>query len=367
MADAKTYIATIPVWFWIVMASLIITSAGAWFVKNPKTRVKVIKWGGITFAVFAIYGIVVSMVSPGIGFDILNNPLMNKTSNYTMGNTTVFVTYSTGGQQVQTSGSGALSMFQPTATFTTKDKFASTVITGTAYTKLNSNPYSTQTYTNGAGTQNVNAGDSFTFWVSNATTYVKPITISTVSGVNQVINTGLLNGSISLSGYDLVNRKTINVSTDTTGYSTSMGANKQAQIEYSYLGTYKSSAMPFGGALVIEYNSTIASVTCTGDDINPSNDFHVTYNPTYTASTYRVFKVNPTIDDGSGALRKITCIFQNGATAVGAGSQYIANFIPANYYYTNNGDVVLDTEQFANGLTTRTGLGARTLIANWGA
>ncbi|MGC9309582.1 MAG: hypothetical protein ACP5D2_02705, partial [Candidatus Nanoarchaeia archaeon] len=73
------------------------------------------------------------------------------------------------------------------------------------------------------------------------------------------------------------------------------------------------------------------------------------------------------LDDGSGEVRRISCQFKNGASAAGAGSPYYISFIPANYYVTNYGDIVLDVEKYANDDTTRTGFGTRKGTFYWAA
>jgi len=164
--------------------------------------------------------------------------------------------------------------------------------------------------------------------------------------------------------YDTVNRKDV-----TTGITnTSMGANAQANIEITYQGTAKKSAGPFGGVLVTEYNTTMSSVTCTGDSLLDSNPYHLTYTVTATSNTYKPYAYGPSLDDGSASVKRISCQFQNGGTAVGAGSYYYFKFIPANYYVTNAGDIVLDTEKFANGLNTRVGsvINLPSVTGSWG-
>src|SRR3990167_4799828 len=113
--------------------------------------------------------------------------------------------------------------------------------------------------------------------------------------------------------------------------------------------------MPFGGVLIVEYNSTISSLTCTGDDLLSSNPFHVTHTTQTTSNTYRTFGLAPSLDDGTGTVNTINCQFQNGATGLEAGAPYYYRFIPANYYITSDGRIQLDTEKYDNQDTTRTG------------
>ena len=136
-----------------------------------------------------------------------------------------------------------------------------------------------------------------------------------------------------------------------------MGANKQANIEVTYQGTNKRSAAPFGGVMVLEYNSTITSVSCTGEDLVSSNPYQVTYTTASTAHTSKQYAFGKTLDDGTGSVRRITCQYLNGATPVGVGtpSAYRVNIIPANYYVSQEGSILLDTEKAADDSNTRTG------------
>jgi len=258
---------------------------------------------------------------------------------------------------VSTTGGGAT--YQPTASYSARDKYSTTSITGTSYYKVNGNSATTTAYTN------VNVGDSITYWVSNTSYWIKPLAKSAGAGVNPFEVLGWANSSATVTLYDLVNRE----STTDGAYNTSLGANDQANVEITYQGTSEGSAGPFGGKMVIEMNSTISSVTCTGDDLVSSDPYHLTYTTSATTHTYKSWVYGPSLDDGSGAVRRIACQFKNGATAVGAGSVYYVKFIPANYYVTDSGDIVLDTEKFANGDTTRTGstINLPTATAYWGA
>jgi len=247
--------------------------------------------------------------------------------------------------------------YQPTASYSVKDKFSTTTVSGTAYYKEEGLPATTSALTN------VRSGKRYTYWVDNDTYYVKPKVFTATPGANVVIAEAWQNGTATITGYDLVNRKSI-----TNGeYNTSLGANDQANIEITYQGTAKKSAGPFGGVMVVEYNATISSVTATGPQILSNNPYHVTYTPSATTHTYKMWAYSSDLDDGSGAVRRINLQFKNGATPVGKGASWKVTFIPANYYVTNAGDIVLDTEKYANDDTTRTGLQAPSATFYWGA
>lgn len=244
---------------------------------------------------------------------------------------------------IQVSGGGAT--FQPTAAYSSRDKYGTTVITGTSYYKVNGKSATTTAYSN------VNVGDSVTYWVENSSYWVSPDSMKTNAGVNTFEALGFANSTATLSLYDSVNRQSNSIS---DSYNTSMGANDQANVEITYQGTAEGSAGPFGGLLVAEYNSTISSVICNGPAL-ATVPYHLTYTVSNTANTYKSWGYGPSLDDGSGSVQRINCQFKNGAVAAGAGSLYHFKFVPANYYITNDGDIVLDTEKFDNGDTTRTG------------
>jgi hypothetical protein len=254
-------------------------------------------------------------------------------------------------------GGGSVTTYQPTATYTTKDKYATTTVSGTSYYKVNSLPATTTAQTN------VNNGDNLVYWVSNTTYYVRPAFKTAGSGVTPIQAEAFANGTGTVTLYDLIGR----VGAGATSSNVSIGANDIANIEVTYQGTAKQSEAPFGGLFVVEYNSSIASLTCEGDALTDVNPYHLTYTTSATTHTYKAFPFTSALDDGTASIKRITCQFRNGASAVGAGAYYTAKFIPANYYITNAGDIVLDVEQFANDATTRTGLGTASTTGYWGA
>jgi len=260
---------------------------------------------------------------------------------------------------VSTAGGGAT--YQPTSSYSARSKYSTDSLSGTSYYKVNGNSATTTAYTN------VNIGDRITYWVSNNSYWIKPVTKTAGQGVTQFEALGWENSTASVTLYDSVNRESV---TEGAGaYNTSMGANDQANIEITYQGTAEGSAGPFGGMMVIEYNATLASVICTGDVLMSNNPYHLTYTTSATTHTYKSWAYGPSLDDGSGAVKRIDCQFKNGASAVGADSVYYVKFIPANYYVTDAGDIVLDTEKYADGDTTRVGstINIPTATAHWAA
>lgn len=258
---------------------------------------------------------------------------------------------------VATSGGGAT--YQPTASYSAKNKYSTATISGTSYYKVGSNSATTTAQTN------VNVGDQITYWVDNSTYWVKPETKTAGPGVTPFEALGWQNDTATITLYDPVNKQ----ATTNGAYNTSLGANKIAKAEVTYFGTAEKSAGPFGGLMVFEYNSTISQVTCTGSDLTDSNPYHLTYTPSATTHVYKAWAYKPSLDDGSGSVRTINCEVKNSATAVGAGSVYYVKFIPANYYVTQDGNIVLDTEKFADGDTTRTGstINLPSSTGYWGA
>lgn len=258
---------------------------------------------------------------------------------------------------ISTTGGGAT--YQPTGSYTAKDKYSTTTISGTSYYKRGSDS-ATQT-----AQTNLNVGDSVTYWVDNSSYWVKPVTKTAGQGVTTFEALGWANSSATITLYDSVNRQTV---TD-GAYNTSMGANDQANIEITYDGTAEGSAGPFGGVMVLEYNSTLSSISCTGDVLMDSNPFHLTYTTSLTTHTHKMFPYSSSIDDGTGKPIRIDCEFRNGASDVGDESVYYVKFYPANWYVTQSGEIVLDTEKHADSDTTKTGsiINNPTATGYWGA
>jgi hypothetical protein len=235
--------------------------------------------------------------------------------------------------------------YQPTATYSGKNKYSTETLTGTSYYKVGSLPSTTTAQTN------VNVGDSVTYWISNTSRWVQPVTIPMHAGVNPIEVLGYTNSTASVTLYDETARVTVTSGVENV----SLSANNNANVEITYKGTSEGSAGPFGGLMVVEQNSTITQVTCTGDALTGNADFHLTYTPTYTTHVYKSFAYGPTLDDGTGKTQRISCQYKAGATAPGAGSPFFVKFIPANWYVSKAGNILLDTEKWADGDNTRTG------------
>ena len=260
------------------------------------------------------------------------------------------------GNCVQTSTSGKCT-YAPPAVYTTLDKFSSTVIPGTSWYKPNGLSATTTSITSPA------KDVQYTYWVDNSTYYVAPKTLTANCDNNNFQAEAWQNNTPSITSYDNVNH----AATTSGASNCSMGANDQCNIDITYQGTAKGSAGPFGGVMVIETNSTLSSVVCTGAILLADNPYHLTYTPTYTTHTSQQWAYAPNLDDGSGTTQTISCQFKNGASAVGTGAPAIVKFYPANWYVSNAKNFVLDTQKYANQDTTKTGLSSNTLNFYWGA
>ena len=237
----------------------------------------------------------------------------------------------------------------PTATYSTIDTYSTTAVTGTGFYKQDGLPIST------TAIGNVNPGTEYTYWLQNGSWYVKPFVFTAGSLNNQIVNkVAVQNGSVTVNVIDSATGLSLTVGGGANNISGS--ANAVGNIQIKYTGGSKTSALPFGGVMVVEYKNTISSVTCTGADLLASNPYHVTYAVSAVTNTFTQFGVADTIDSGNGALHEIDCNIKQGASA-SSGSNFIIKFIPANYYVTNAGAMMLDTQKNDNADNTRTGLG----------
>lgn len=260
----------------------------------------------------------------------------------------------------------SVTTYQPTATYSTKDKYSTQAIVGTSYYKIGNNPATSTSQTN------VNEGDTIGYWVDNSTStyWTQPAKVIAVPGVTPVQAYGWENSTVTMSIYDTTNKQSFATNTkwQPQAAQTSMGANKLATLEFTYVGPAKKSGGPFGGVVVMEYNSTISTVLCSGDDIaEGTGGFQMTYTPQFTSSATKIWNYKPSMDDGSGSVRTFDCQFQNGATAAGNESKLYTTYYPADYYVSQGGDILLDVEKAADGSTTRTTNHMHRIYGEWGA
>lgn len=249
-----------------------------------------------------------------------------------------------------TSGGNVDVSVNPAATYATQDKYTGSNVVGTtSYYKRDGDSYTTTSL------GNVNPGVEYQYWVSNTSYFTKPIVFKAGTLNNNIVNRdSYLTGVITPTAYDTVGRATV-----TNGSANvSMVASGTANIEITYQGTSKKSAMPFGGVLTIDMNSTITSVTCDldGAKLNTNSKYAVTTTSPYTTYKTVVLEVPAGIDSGSSPLlHRINCQFQNGAQTLGTAvtSKAVFTLIAANYYAANDGTFKLDVEKSANDDTTR--------------
>lgn len=258
-----------------------------------------------------------------------------------------------------TSGTNANVAVNPVASYSTVDKFSTSTCSGTAYYQRDGEEATTTALTN------VNPGVEYTYGIiGNATYYTKPIKFVAGNLNNNIVNKECFTDyNPTLAGYDNNGRATF-----TSGVANvTLASSGTSNLEVSYQGTAKKSAMPFGGIMAVEMNSSITSVACSGANIVADDGSqHLTYTVSATTHKVKFFKVLPSVDDGKDVSKRIiNCQFQNGATTVGTGATFKVVFYPANYYITNDNKFALDTEKFLNDDTTRAGLDTFTLTGYW--
>jgi hypothetical protein len=312
----------------LVVLGIVLVIAGQGFVRKAKAR-KMLTWLGVI-------GVGLFLLSyAGIAQLAFLNGQVN------LGGTQLAVT-------TTTTNAGSMAGYQPTATYSTVDKFTGNGVSGTSYMKTGSSIATSGTIAS------VNEGTKYTYWVSNATEYVQPNEFVATTGANTVINSNAYaNSSASITIFDVLGNQNVQNGVANT----SMGAGDSISLDLKYKGTFQGSAMPFGGVLVVETNQSITSVNCNGDDISTSVPFSkVSYTVQAVADTYVTFGVAGTIDDGSGSTKVVHCTFKNGATDTS--SPVYWKFIPANWYRTQAGDLALDVQKNADSSTTRVGLGS---------
>lgn len=270
-----------------------------------------------------------------------------------------------GTKDVVPTGTGAGINFAADAAYATVDKFGTTVITGTTY------------YVDNGGIAQTTApkltkGNSYTYWVSNSTFYYTQPKTFTSSGTDNIVNNeAYKNGTVTITGYDVINNCNVNTDVTSNTCNISVAANAQSKVDFKYLGGAKTANLPFGGVMVVEYNNSIPTQTCAGDGIVGQNSkFQVTYSDSATSNTHKVYEVAAGFDvsktaGATGVTNVIRCETVNGAVAGPAGGIMKLTFIPANYYLGNDGKIYLDVEQKMNGATTRTGFSNGFLSASF--
>jgi hypothetical protein len=239
----------------------------------------------------------------------------------------------------------------PTYTYNAVDKFGSTITTtGTTYIKQNGD-FAVTTLASPVKCS------ALKFWNSNGTSFCPVVDEpSAVCGSKQLqakcwINaTGssliVLNAQTGAQYTDNGGATNISVST----------ANSVTNAKLSFTSGSKTANMPFGGCLVIEHPTTIASVTPSGSGVSTAGcPYKLTYTPVTAGNTYSAFAVPSGFDaSGDGSIKDVNVQFKVGTSGVTAGSLIYFTYVPANYYLTNTGDFALGLERDQNQDTTRT-------------
>ncbi len=331
---------------WVVGA--VLTIGGLMFASRDEKKIGGMK-KGLVVAVMLILGI--GLLALQLGWLQQLNPDASYLKPLAVGGATA-VQAGTGAST--TGGSGVISEtpnYQPTATYATQDAFSSsTAVSGTAYYKQNGLRATSTAITN------VNSGTTYTYWMSNSSTYyVEPYTFVATDGANGATNSKAYANSTTEPTIVLFSALN-NANVQSGKSNVTLGAGGTENIVLKYQGIYQKSNAPFGGALVVEVNQTIASVTCTGNGLSTSNPYKsVTYTVSATDNKYVVFSFDKTIDDGSSNVKEFNCQFKNGASDTSSDVKF--TFIPANYYLSKSGEFLLDIEKSADSDTTKTGLG----------
>lgn len=260
----------------------------------------------------------------------------------------------------QADADNALQTYAADAAYSTQNAFSTASVSGTAYYAEKNGIFQTSA-------PKLERGTEYTYWVSSATEYVDPLTFK-ASGSNNIVNKKAYTaGAITITGYDVVYACNVNDAIDGTDCNTTLGAGKEAKIDVKYLGSGKIANLPFGGVMVVEYNASIPTQTCSGDGIVGLNSkYQVTYSDSATSYTHKIYEVSPGFDIsknavlGTGVTNVIRCEFVAGSTGAAPGPWKVT-FIPANYYIGNDGKLYLDVEQKMNSATIRTGIAEASL------
>lgn len=239
----------------------------------------------------------------------------------------------------------------PTYSGSAVDYFGTTVVGGTDEYIIGDNKPITS-LTNVA----LSKGNVLQYWKSNSTYYCAP-SDATALGCDPV-NPQLacyLNATVTLSAYDVPGNSLLTAGGGATNIT--LGATDSKALNLHYKGTSKQAAMPFGGLMVVEVPTGVTSVDVSGAGIMSGvGNFHLTYSNTVAGNPYYVFNVPAGFDAEKVASDKTIQITMNTGSTNPAGLAYV-KFIPANYYIVSStGKFALDTEQYLNSDTTRTGI-----------
>jgi hypothetical protein len=239
--------------------------------------------------------------------------------------------------------------FQPAITYAGYDAYASgTAVKGTNQIKVDGKTPVT-TYANGGAGQNIE------YWLSNSSWHCKPASESVPCNPLTIQNKCYGNGTATVTLYDTTYTEISSAAAGANNLSLATSSTANAIVKY--IGTALKSNAPFGGLMVVEFPNTISSVTVSGagNIVAGNNGYTLTYSDATSTHTHLLYTYDGTLDDGTGTEKIINLQFKNGASSV-TGDTFTVCFYDANYYLTNAGGFVLDTQQALNQLTTKTGL-----------
>jgi hypothetical protein len=264
-----------------------------------------------------------------------------------------------GNDAIDTDGTDIIQTYAADAAYATQLKFSTEAVGGTAYYAEADGIFQTSA-------PKLDRGTEYTFWTSNSTVYVLPKTFEAAGSNNIVNKVAYRTADADLSAWDTSNNCNVNELVTGTACNVTLGADSDAKLDIKYEGHAKTANLPFGGVMVVEYNSSIPTVSCAGDGIVGLNGkYQVTYSDSATTHTHKVyelasgFDVSPT---GSvGTTKVVRCDFVNGGTAMAVGDTIKVSYLAANYYLGNDGMLYLDVEQKMNAANTRTGLDDQTV------
>lgn len=249
----------------------------------------------------------------------------------------------------------------PAYTYSAIDKFSNTIITGTDQIRLNSLKPVTSL-------ASPTVGEDIVYWKENNTIFCNLEDESPVLCGSQLVQTTCFQNVTSLTT-KVFNRddNTFLAEAGATLSSTSetnltLGVKGIANLELRYQGIADRSGMPFGGCVAIEYPNTITKITVTGSQGDmipaavldtPCTDFTYTYSNQGTGTTVRQIRIPDGWDSkGFGDLKILN--FQVEAGSDDPSGTIFVEWMPANYYVTNDGPFDLNIDKVLNRETSKT-------------
>lgn len=238
----------------------------------------------------------------------------------------------------------------PTYSYSAVDKYLATAVGGTDQIKDNGNAPVTSL-------QYPTKGDALQYWKSNASYNCEVKSATVGCGSNNVQTKCIKNAtSVSLKVFNKKTNDYVNSSVDSQTNDLTLGASSTASLRVDYEGTSKTSLMPFGGCMAVEYPATISSITVNGAGISSGTPcpYAYTYSVASTSNTFRLLAVPAGFDDESiSSVKEIALTLQSGST--NPSGTLKLTFQSAGYYITNDGNFALGIEKDKNDDTTKVG------------